>query len=101
GVSFTIPVPALPPTAGPLAGVAPYGQAVSIDLATGIGGDYDSVQLVTAPSHGAVSLAGAVAVYTPTNGYWGQDSFSYSVTGPGGTSAPATVTVTVQAPAAP
>ena len=101
GVPFTIPVPALPPTAGPLAGVAPYEQAVSIDLATGIGGDYDSVQLVTAPSHGAVSLAGAVAVYTPNSGYWGQDSFSYSATGPGGTSAPAIVTVSVQAPAAP
>lgn len=100
-VPFTIPVPALPPTAGPLAGVAPYGQAVSIDLALGIGGDYDSVQLVTAPSHGAVSLAGAVAVYTPNSGYWGQDSFSYSATGPGGISAPAAVTVSVQAPAAP
>jgi outer membrane autotransporter protein len=101
GVSFTIPAPALPPTAGPLAGVAPYGQAVSIDLALGIGGDYDSVQLVTAPSHGAVSLSGAVAVYTPNSGYLGQDSFSYSATGPGGTSAPAAVTVSVQAPAAP
>lgn len=100
-VPFTIPAPALPPTAGPVAGVAPYGQAVSIDLALGIGGDYDSVQLVTAPSHGAVSLAGAVAVYTPNSGYLGQDSFSYSATGPGGTSAPAIVTVSVQAPAAP
>ncbi len=100
-VPFTIPAPALPPTAGSVAVATPYGQSKSFDLSTAISGTYDSVQLVTAPAHGALALAGTAAVYTPNSGYWGPDSFTYRATGPGGVSAPGVVTLTVGAPAAP
>ncbi|WP_433951704.1 autotransporter domain-containing protein [Brevundimonas bullata] len=102
GVSFTIPAPALPPTAGPATVIASYGQATTFNLAPEIGGDYDSVQLVTGPTSGTLTLmSDGRGVYTPNSGYWGPDSFTYRATGPGGVSAPATVTLTVGAPAAP
>lgn len=97
---FTV-VAATPPTAGSVAVATPYGQSKSFDLSTAISGTYDSVQLVTAPAHGALALAGTAAVYTPNSGYWGPDSFTYRATGPGGVSAPGVVTLTVGAPAAP
>jgi hypothetical protein len=55
----------------------------------------------SAPTHGTVALNGANATYTPTNGYYGADSFKFNATGPGGTSSNATVSVTVGKPAAP
>lgn len=70
--------------------------------------------LVTPPSHGTVTISGAVATYTPDEGYTGSDSFTYTagqcvpfaeVVGPacpdgtelipGGGALPATVSITV------
>lgn len=100
-VAFTVQN-AAPPTAGPVAVVAPFGQATTFDLTPWIGGDYDSVQLVTAPIYGSLTLMwNGVGTYTPSNGYSGPDSFTYTATGPGGVSAPGVVTVTVSAPTAP
>src|SRR3546814_1147473 len=42
-----------------------------------------------------------VVTYTPASGYYGSDSFAYAATGPGGTSAPASVQLTVGTPPAP
>src|SRR3546814_2457610 len=53
------------------------------------------------PSHGTSSVGGDVVTYTPAAGYYGADSFTYMATGPGGTSAPATVSLTVGTPPAP
>src|SRR3546814_11553342 len=39
--------------------------------------------------------------YTPSSTYYGPDSFTYTATNAGGTSAPATVSLTVATPAAP
>ncbi len=58
-------------------------------------GDGLSVQSVTRPGHGTVSLQGSVIIYTPESNYSGSDAFSYTTSdGQGGTSV-ALVTVHV------
>lgn len=66
------------------------------------GSDADSTPLVfaigTSPSHGALSgldTAQGYVIYTPASGYTGPDSFTFTVTSGGDTTAPATVTLTV------
>lgn len=56
------------------------------------------VTTFSTPSHGAVALAGGIVTYTPTTGYTGPDSYTYTVTDPYGASATATVAVTVSGP---
>ncbi len=100
-VAFTVQI-AAPPTAGPVTVIAAYGQTTSFNLAPAIGGDYASVQLVTGPTRGTLTLmSNGLGIYTPNSGYWGTDSFTYTATGPGGVSTPGVVTLTVGAPAAP
>ena len=58
--------------------------------------DVISAQLVAAPSHGTASVSSNGALtYTPATGYRGSDSFTYSTTDTAMSSAPATVSVTV------
>ncbi|AKV02641.1 Fibronectin type III domain protein [Labilithrix luteola] len=59
------------------------------------GGPPTSVSVLTGPSHGTVDVVGTGITYTPTTGYTGLDSFTYTATNAGGTSAPATVSITV------
>ncbi len=59
-------------------------------------GDMIVVTAVGAPLHGtAVINGGSSITYTPEMNYLGTDSFSYTIQDPGGLSASATVTVTV------
>ena len=53
----------------------------------------------TNPTNGSVILTGAVVTYTPNTGYFGSDSFTYTVTD--GDNAPATATVSVTVHRAP
>lgn len=63
------------------------------------GGPTTSLAVVTPPAHGVVSITGATGfTYTPTQGYAGADSFTYTATGPGGTSAPASVNLAITPP---
>ena len=97
-VSLTVATPAAP-TAADLSGVAvPYDTATTIDVGPSITGVHASIAVATAPSHGTTSIAGDVVTYTPTAGYYGADSFTYTATGPGGTSAPATISLTIAPP---
>ncbi|MFN1208817.1 Ig-like domain-containing protein, partial [Enterococcus lactis] len=66
-----------------------------------ITGVHSTRTIVTAPTQGTTAVNGDVVTYTPTATYFGADSFTYTATGPGGTSAPATVSLTVATPAAP
>ncbi len=50
------------------------------------------------PAHGAATVTGSTATYTPVAGFSGTDTFTYTATNAAGTSAPATVTVTVVPP---
>ncbi|MNX36138.1 Autotransporter beta-domain protein [compost metagenome] len=101
-VSLTVAAPGAP-VAADVNGVAvaydSTGQA--IDLSASITGVHVSIAIGTAPAHGTASVSGDVITYKPNAGYSGADSFTYTATGPGGTSAPATVSLTVAAPSAP
>src|SRR3546814_3350208 len=76
-------------------------MAASIDLAGSNTGAHRSIAVGIVPAHGTGSVGGDVVTYTPAAGYYGADSFTYMATGPGGTSAPATVSLTVGTPPAP
>ncbi|MFG6466295.1 fibronectin type III domain-containing protein [Roseateles sp. BYS87W] len=87
---------------------------------TSQGGPVTGVTIVVPPAHGTVTLAGiqqagrvqasaftgrqdaggssATVTYTPNVGFVGTDSFTYTMTNAGGTSAPATVTIQVTPP---
>ncbi len=62
------------------------------------GGAPDTLATPTLPAHGTVAINGAAITYTPTAGYSGSDSFTYTAANAGGTSAVATVTITVSPP---
>lgn len=64
-------------------------------IALGTGGTLSSVAVSSAASHGTATASGTTIRYTPTVGYSGTDSFQFTATGTGGTSAPATVTIGV------
>jgi len=92
-----------PPTVTDRSGVVvPYNSTgTAIDLGASITGLHTSIAIGSAPTHGTTSVAGDVVTYTPATGYHGADSFTYTATGPGGTSTVATVSLTVATPAAP
>jgi hypothetical protein len=59
-----------------------------------------NVWIESPPAHGMAQVQGFAVTYTPTTGYQGPDSFTYSASNANGTSLPATVTITVSAPSA-
>jgi sugar lactone lactonase YvrE len=73
--------------------------STAIDLSSSItGGAATSVAVVTQPSHGVATASGLGVTYLPTIGFHGSDSFTYTASGGGVTSAAATVSITVSAP---
>jgi large repetitive protein len=62
------------------------------------GGAPTSITIATPASNGTAIATGTTITYQPDAGYAGPDSFTYTATNSGGTSAPATVSVTVQDP---
>jgi VCBS repeat-containing protein len=84
------------PVATPQSASTPAGTPTVITLAgTDVDGDTLTYAIGTQPSHGSVVLAGAQATYTPTTGYSGPDSFTFTANDGTVTSAPATVSITV------
>jgi type IV secretory pathway VirB2 component (pilin) len=63
------------------------------------GGAATSVAVTTGPINGITSASGTSISYEPNSNYIGSDSFSYTASNTGGTSAPATVSITVKLPA--
>lgn len=97
-ISVTVGLPPAPTaTAGSM--TVPYQTPTTATLAAS--GVISGYAIVTQPTNGTVSLSGSTVTYTPNPRYIGSDSFTFDVTGPGGTSSPATETVTVQAPPPP
>ncbi|MEP7084177.1 MAG: Ig-like domain-containing protein, partial [Betaproteobacteria bacterium] len=58
-----------------------------------------TITSVTAPAHGTATISGNRVNYTPTTGYVGPDSFSYTISDGKGGSATATVSITIAVPA--
>lgn len=95
--SYSIIVTAAP-TAVNSSLTVPYGAgATAVPLALS-GGTATSLSLVTAPAHGTAVITGAAMTYQPSAGYAGPDSFVYTASNPSGSSAPATVAITVSDP---
>ncbi|ALB64952.1 FIG00553710: hypothetical protein [Cronobacter condimenti 1330] len=63
------------------------------------GGGATAIHIVTPPTHGAVVISGTSASYTPLAGYAGSDSFTWNASNSAGTSADATVSLTITPPA--
>jgi hypothetical protein len=56
-----------------------------------------SVSLATPASHGTATARGTDITYTPTAGYYGTDSFTYTASNANGTSSAATANITIRA----
>ena len=113
--SLSLQVNQAPPPVVNETAVTSANQEVSLTIDAADGSPITAVTIVTPPSHGRVDIvssarmasmarsvvAAAAAVnrfvvtYTPNKDYFGPDSFSYTLTGPGGVSAPATFSLTV------
>ncbi len=92
------------PLAGNDSGASSSGASVTLTVLANdsdVDGTIDNatVRIVAAPAHGtATAAANGSITYTPTAGYGGSDSFTYSVAdNQGYESSPATVTLTVTA----
>jgi hypothetical protein len=98
-VSLTVSAVNDAPTAGDDVAGTLLDTPVSISaLANDTDADGDPLSLaqVSAPAHGAAVISGARVVYTPTTGYSGVDSFTYTVSDDRGGSDIAAVQVTVR-----
>jgi hypothetical protein len=71
-------------------------KALAIAVLDNDDGDALSIQSVTKPSSGSVSVSGTLVNYTPLRGFWGTDSFDYIATNSKGHAASANVTVYVR-----
>ena len=97
--AYSIVIIAVPPTASNSSLTVAYNApATNVPLTLG-GGAPTSLTIGTAPLRGSAIVTGTTITYQPNAGYAGPDSFTYTATNSGGTSAPAaTVTITVNNP---
>ena len=96
--SYAITTIDVPPTASNSALTVAYNAAATNVPLSLTGGAPTAVAIGTAPTNGTAVAAGTAITYQPTAGFAGTDSFTYTATNSGGTSTPATVTVTVSDP---
>lgn len=96
-VSITVNPPK-PIAADSSASVAENSSSNAITLSLS-GGAATSLVLDTDVSHGNLLVVGTGVTYTPAIDFYGSDSFSYTAKNGGGTSATATVSITVNPPA--
>ncbi|HEY2710739.1 MAG TPA: Ig-like domain-containing protein [Caulobacteraceae bacterium] len=97
--SITVNAPVVAPTVSSVSAAVAYGST-NDPIVLNITGAPTSVAVSSGPSHGTVSVSGTTITYTPTAGYVGADSFTYTATNAKGTSAAATASITVNAPVA-
>ncbi|WP_455918572.1 putative Ig domain-containing protein [Ensifer canadensis] len=96
--AYSLAVAVQAPSAGTVSVTIAANSAANAITPNLSGGAAVSVALASAPVHGAASVSGTSILYTPAAGYSGTDSFTYMATNATGTSAPATITVTVSPP---
>ena len=96
--SVVVTVTDAPPVASNSALTVAYrAPATGVPLSLS-GGAPTSLAITTPPTHGSAIVSGLTITYQPTSSYAGPDSFRYTASNAGGTSAAATVSVTVQDP---
>ncbi|MDH4418779.1 MAG: IPTL-CTERM sorting domain-containing protein [Acidovorax sp.] len=87
-----------PPVSADASSSVPYGAnnaPISLNLS---GGAATSLTVHTSPTHGTLAVFGASVSYTPTTGYAGADSFTYSVSNVSGSSMTAKQSIMVASP---
>lgn len=70
-------------------------NSTSNNLIPTISGDFNSIAISSAPSHGTAVVSGSSIVYTPNTSYLGSDFLRYQAIGPGGSSAFVTMSINV------
>ncbi len=74
------------------------GSPVSINVLANDTGTELSITQASPPANGSAVISGGAITYTPSAGFAGTDSFSYTIRDSFGQSASATVTATVNPP---
>ncbi|WP_181883661.1 putative Ig domain-containing protein [Sphingorhabdus pulchriflava] len=97
--SFALTIVDQPPVAGAVSLSLPYGSGATPVALNLSGGTATSVAIASGPANGSATVGGLTVSYQPNASFSGTDSFTYTATNSGGTSSPATVTITVGAPA--
>ncbi len=97
--NYTVQIEQPAPIANPVSATVAYGSTANPIALNITGGAAASVAIATPPVNGTAVVSGLGVTYTPNAGYAGRDSFTYTATNAGGTSAPAAVTLTVGNPA--
>jgi YD repeat-containing protein len=92
-------ISAAAPVAGAVTQHVAYNTTTNVVLS--VTGSYTTATVVSAPSLGSATASSALINYTPGSGQTAATSFTYKVTGPGGVSNTATVSIIIDAPAAP
>jgi len=92
-----ISIIALPPVASAVSQTVAYNSSAN-SITLSATNTPTSVAVSANPSHGTATASGTAITYTPTTGYYGADSFQYTATNAGGTSSPATATITISPP---
>ncbi|UGX88462.1 putative Ig domain-containing protein [Phyllobacterium meliloti] len=87
-----------PPVANAVSAVVAYNSSANPITLNLTGGAATSVAVGSQATHGTAIASGTSITYTPTAGYAGPDSFTYTATNAGGTSTPATVSITISPP---
>ncbi|MEA2756831.1 MAG: hypothetical protein QOJ54_3120, partial [Aliidongia sp.] len=97
-ILITVGAPLAAPTTAAVSQTMPYDSgATPITLILG-GGPAASVAVAAAATHGTATASGTTISYTPTTGFFGTDSFTYTATNATTTSSAATVSITVSPP---
>ena len=96
---YTLVIAQATPVANSVSVTVAYGSGNTLIPLNLSGGAASSVTVASAPANGTASVSGTNISYQPNASFSGTDSFTYAATNGGGTSAPATVTITVGAPA--
>lgn len=96
--SYSLQIGDIVPVANPVSATVAYGSSANSITLNITGGIPASVAVAAAPAHGTATASGTSISYTPTAGYAGPDTFTYTATNNAGTSAPATVNLTVSNP---
>ena len=96
--AYSITVVNVPPVANAVSITVAYNAAATNVPLNITGGAATSVAIATPAGNGTAIAAGTTITYQPTAGFAGSDTFTYTATNSGGTSTPATVSVTVNDP---
>jgi large repetitive protein len=96
--TYTLSVVDQPPVATSSTLTVGYNAPATTIVLNLSGGAPTALAITSAPANGTATVSGTSISYQPNTGFSGTDSFSYTATNSGGTSAPATVTITVDAP---